>query len=87
MGPTYYLDCPHERATDEEFVKPGWLDSKLTDGHFTNVLILGRDEVDATIARSPRVRRLWRREVPIVVSRSFGGFANAPAALFEVTTR
>jgi hypothetical protein len=85
VAPTYYLDCPHERALDAELSSPERLKALLANGRFTHILILANEPMESKVARlAPEVRPLWHRRVEVVVSRSFGRSDTLPVGLFEV---
>jgi hypothetical protein len=86
QGPTYYLDRPHVRVRDAEFLRgTDRLSSLVTSGKYTHILVHGQTYLEPLVAAlGPRVRKLWSEDVAVPVSRSFGGTFTAPAALFEV---
>jgi 4-amino-4-deoxy-L-arabinose transferase-like glycosyltransferase len=83
---TYYLDRPHVRVHDAEFLAgPDQVSKLIAGGNFTHILIQGRPAMAASVAAlGPRVKLLWHREVDIPVSRTFGGTTKMPAFLFEI---
>jgi hypothetical protein len=85
VAPTYYLNCPYERALAPEFSSPERLERLLTTGRFTHILILANDAAKSEVERlGSKVKLLWYRRVEVVVSRTFGRTDTLPVAFFEV---
>jgi 4-amino-4-deoxy-L-arabinose transferase-like glycosyltransferase len=86
QGPTYYLDRPHVRVRDAEFLAgPERLSKLLAGGPYTHILVHGQLGIEASVtALGPRVKLLWHRELEMPLSRTFGGTVKLPSALFEI---
>ena len=86
LGPTYYLERPHVRVRNAEFLAgPERLAKVLAGAPYTHILVHGHAGLEEGVqALGPRVKLLWHREIEAPLSRTFGGTARYPAALFEI---
>jgi hypothetical protein len=86
QGPTFYLDRPHVRVHDAEFLAgPDRVAKLIAGGNYTHIFVNGYPGMEASVmALGPRVKLLWHREIDQPVSRTFGGTTKVPATLFEI---
>jgi len=84
--PVFYLRCPQGSIYDRDFDDPARLHRLVLDGRYTDVLILNDDAIDKKVAAAlgSEVRLVWRREVDVNVSRTFGRTAKSPVAWYRV---
>jgi hypothetical protein len=86
QGPTFYLDRPHVRVHDAEFLGGAERVAKLLEkGQYTHILVHGHPGMETSVmGLGPRVKLLWHRDIDQPVSRTFGGMVKMPATLFEI---
>jgi hypothetical protein len=83
--PTFYLECRHGRARDSEFADPARLRQIIASGHYTDVLVLGNEGLEAKVASlGADVQLVWKRQVQVMTRRILGLTASHSVALFHV---
>jgi hypothetical protein len=83
--PTFYLDCQHGWARDTEFEDPAQLRQIISSGHYTDVLVLGNEDLEAkTASLGSDVQLIWKRQVRVMARRILGLTASHSVALFRV---
>ena len=83
--PTFYLDCPQGRANDHDFDDLPRLRRIISEGHYTDVLVMGNESLEAKVASlGSMVQLVWQRTVDLLVSRTFGRTAKHSVAWYRV---